>query len=167
VSDDSSVCAGIVEVSEYKMYEMDQSVERIAWDGLLFAIIVGAQFRKPGIRFFTADELSQQLAFMSHPTGRLIAPHVHNPVPREVQFTQEVLFIRKGRLRVDFYDTEQQYLESRILGPGDVILLIQGGHGFEVLEEVEMIEVKQGPYVGEQDKTRFVGIDGSQAKLPD
>jgi mannose-6-phosphate isomerase-like protein (cupin superfamily) len=131
------------------------------------SIIVRAEFREPGIRFFTGDTLSQQLAFMAHPTGKLIAPHVHNPVPREVQFTQEVLFIRKGRLRVDFYDTEQHYLESRVLGAGDVILLIQGGHGFEVLEEVEMIEVKQGPYVGEQDKTRFVGIDGSQVKLPD
>jgi len=71
------------------------------------------------------------------------------------------------RLRVDFYDTEQHYLESRVLRPGDVILLIQGGHGFEVLEDVEMIEVKQGPHVGDQDKTRFVGIDGSQVKLPD
>jgi mannose-6-phosphate isomerase-like protein (cupin superfamily) len=142
-------------------------VERISWNGIAMSIIVHAEFREGGIHFFTENTLSQQLAFMSHPTGKLIAPHVHNPVPREVQFTQEVLFIRKGRLRVDFYDADQRYLESRILGPGDVILLIQGGHGFEVLEEVEMIEVKQGPYVGEQDKTRFVGIDGSQAKLPE
>jgi mannose-6-phosphate isomerase-like protein (cupin superfamily) len=142
-------------------------VERISANGIAMSIIVHAEFREPGIHFFTENTLSQQLAFMSHPTGKMIAPHVHNPVSREVQFTQEVLFIRKGRLRVDFYDTEQHYLESRVLGAGDVILLIQGGHGFEVLEEVEMIEVKQGPYVGEQDKTRFVGIDGSQATLPD
>jgi mannose-6-phosphate isomerase-like protein (cupin superfamily) len=131
------------------------------------AIIVHGEFRTPGIHFFTENTLSQQLAFMSHPSGRLITPHLHNPVPREVRFTQEVLFIRKGRLRVDFYDTEQHYLESRVLRAGDVILLIQGGHGFEVLEELEMIEVKQGPYVGEQDKTRFVGIDRTQVKLPD
>jgi mannose-6-phosphate isomerase-like protein (cupin superfamily) len=143
------------------------SVERISANGVTMSIIVYSEFREDGIHFFTDHTLSQQLAFMSHPTGKLIAPHVHNPVPREVQFTQEVLFIRKGRLRVDFYDTEQHYLESRVLGAGDMILLIQGGHGFEVLEEVEMIEVKQGPYVGEQDKTRFVGIDGSQVKLPD
>jgi hypothetical protein len=141
-------------------------IERISTNGIDMSIIVHAGFRKPGIHFFTEGTLSQQLAFMSHPTGKLIAPHVHNPVPREVQFTQEVLFIRKGLLRVDFYDTEQHYLESRVLGAGDVILLIQGGHGFEVLEEVEMIEVKQGPYVGEQDKTRFLGINGSQAKVP-
>jgi mannose-6-phosphate isomerase-like protein (cupin superfamily) len=135
--------------------------------GQLIAIIVGHRFDQRGIHFFTEDALSQQLAFMRHPTGKRIEPHVHNPVPREVQFTQEVLFIRKGRLRVDFYDADQRYFESRILEPGDAILLIQGGHGFEVLDEVEMIEVKQGPYVGEQDKTRFVGIDRNQVKLPD
>jgi mannose-6-phosphate isomerase-like protein (cupin superfamily) len=141
-------------------------IEHIGNNGLVCAIIVRAEFREPGISFFTPDELSQQLAFMQHPAGKLIEPHVHNPVPRQVHYTQEVLVIRKGRLRVDFYDVDQEYLESRILGPGDVILLIQGGHGFEVLEDVEMIEVKQGPYVGEQDKTRFVGIDRCQVKLP-
>ena len=130
-------------------------------------MIIRSEFREQGIHFFTPNELSHQLAFMRHPSGKLIEPHVHNPVPREVQFTQEVLLIRKGKIRVDFYDTDQCYLESRVLGPGDVILLIQGGHGFEVLEEVEMIEVKQGPYVGERDKTRFVGIERSQVKFPD
>jgi hypothetical protein len=69
-----------------------------------------------------------------------------------------VLLIKRGRLRVDFYDDDQHYLESRILEAGDVILLATGGHGFEVLEEVEMIEVKQGPYAGDQDKTRFIGV---------
>src|SRR5437870_5514388 len=134
-------------------------VERISENGIAMSIIVHAAFREPGIHFFTENSLSQQLAFMSHPAGKLIAPHMHNPVPRKIRFTQEALFIRKGQLRVDFYDTEQRYLESRVVGAGDVILLIQGGHGFEVLEDIELIEVKQGPYVGEQDKTRFVGID--------
>jgi mannose-6-phosphate isomerase-like protein (cupin superfamily) len=123
-------------------------IERISIDGIELAVIVRSEFREHGIHFFTEDVLSQQLAFMRHPVGKLIQPHIHNPVPREVQFTQEVLFIRKGRLRVDFYDADQRYLESSVLRPGDVILLIQGGHGFEVLEEIEMIEVKQGPYVG-------------------
>ena len=139
--------------------------EEIRIDGKLCGIILRTEYNEPGIHFFTTNELSQQLAFMHHPTGKLIQPHVHNPVPREVQFTQEVLFIRRGRLRVDFYDADQRYLESRILGRGDVILLIEGGHGFEVLEEVEMIEVKQGPYVGERDKTRFSGIARHQVRL--
>jgi mannose-6-phosphate isomerase-like protein (cupin superfamily) len=144
---------------------MMSNVGRIFCGSDLLAMIIRADFCEQGIHFFTDNALSQQLAFMRHPTGKLIEPHVHNAVPREVQFTQEVLFIRRGRLRVDFYDADQRYLESRILYPGDVILLIQGGHGFKVLEEVEMIEVKQGPFVGERDKTRFLGIEQSQVKL--
>jgi mannose-6-phosphate isomerase-like protein (cupin superfamily) len=140
-------------------------VESIAHAGRQLALVVSGRFREPGIHFFTPADFSQQLAYMEHPTGRLIAPHVHNPVPREVQYTQEVLFIRKGRLRVDFYDHRRCYLRSRILEAGDVILLIEGGHGFEVLEDVEMIEVKQGPYAGEQDKTRFKGISRADVKV--
>ena len=102
---------------------------------------------------------------MHHPEKKVIDPHVHNPVLREVHYTQEVLFIRKGRLRVDFYNDGRVYLESRELGAGDVILLATGGHGFEVLEEIEMIEVKQGPYAGDADKTRFAGIDASKKEI--
>lgn len=137
--------------------KVEPGVEHIQSGSELLAIILSCRYREEGIRFFTPDEFSQQLAFMRHPAGKLIEPHVHNAVTREVQFTQEVLFVRKGKVRVDFYDAARRYLESRILGAGDVILLIQGGHGFEVLEELEMIEVKQGPYTGEGDKTRFEG----------
>nr|WP_241994182.1 hypothetical protein [Chroococcidiopsis cubana] len=130
-------------------------------------MIVSHKFQAPGIHFFTLGDFSQQLAYMRHPVGKIIPPHVHNPVKREVQYTQEVLLIKKGKLRVDFYNESQQYLESYILEAGDVILLIAGGHGFEVLEEIEMFEVKQGPYVGDLDKTRFVGIQTEQAQLAD
>lgn len=140
-------------------------VEYINNEDVLMAVIIRAEFAEPGIHFFTPGELSQQLAYMRHPAGKIIDPHVHNPVRREVQYTQEVLLIRRGRLRVDFYDGQQRYLESRILGAGDVILLAVGGHGFEVLEEIEMVEVKQGPYAGDSDKTRFVGIAAGNAKV--
>lgn len=140
-------------------------IKHITHHGQLLALIVSQQFSKPGIHFFTPDEFSQQLAYMQHPVGKVILPHVHRSVPREVQYTQEVLFLKRGKLRADFYNEQQQYLESHLLSAGDVILLITGGHGFEVLEEIEMIEVKQGPYLGEQDKTRFVGITSEQAKL--
>jgi mannose-6-phosphate isomerase-like protein (cupin superfamily) len=126
----------------------------------LLAIIIPAAYRSEGIQFFTPDDYSQQLAFMCHPAGKEIAPHVHNVVKRDVHLTQEVLVIRTGRLRVDFFDDGQNYLFSHILAAGDVILLSGGGHGFEVLEEVEMYEIKQGPYLGEADKTRFKGEIG-------
>lgn len=140
-------------------------VENINYNGKLLAIIIKSGFKEKGIHFFTQNDLSQQLAYMNHPSGKIIEPHVHNPVPREVQYTQEVLFIKSGKIRVDFYDEGQKYLESRILEGGDVILLATGGHGFEVLEEIEMIEVKQGPYVGEEDKKRFTGIANEEIKI--
>ena len=141
-------------------------VEQITHLGQLLAIVVSHRFNEPGIEFFTPDEFSQQLAFMRHPAGKVIQPHVHNPVPRQVTFTQEVLFIKRGKLRVDFYSDHQNYLESRVLEANDTILLITGGHGFEVLEEVEMLEVKQGPYVGDRDKTRFNGTPSCHVPRP-
>ena len=146
---------------------MISDLEFIETSGKTLAIIVYAGFDKPGIEFFTPASLSQQLAYMHHPAGKVIEAHVHNPVPRTVQFTQETLFIRRGRIRVDFFNEAQDYLESRVLGQGDVIMLISGGHGFEVLEEIEMIEVKQGPYAEDRDKTRFEGISAQQAIIKD
>jgi mannose-6-phosphate isomerase-like protein (cupin superfamily) len=133
-------------------------IEEIKHNDTLLAIIIRRDFARDGIHFFTPDEFSQQLAYMSHPAGKVIPAHVHNPVERTVHFTKEVLFIRKGRLRVDFYTEAQEYLESRILEGGDVILLSEGGHGFQALDDLQMFEVKQGPYTGEGDKTRFEGI---------
>lgn len=140
-------------------------IEKIIHNDKLLAIIIPGNFTKDGIHFFTSNDLSQQLAYMKHPEGKIIEPHVHNPVPREVHYTQEVLFLKRGKLRVDFYDETQNYLYSRILNSGDVILLATGGHGFEVIEEIEMIEVKQGPYAGEEDKTRFAGISAEKIKF--
>ena len=131
----------------------------------LLAIIIKNDYKADGVDFITSNELSQQVAYMHHPVGKIIQPHVHNLVQRSVVMTQEVLFIKKGKLRVDFYDDYKDYLESRILTEGDTILMVSGGHGFEVLEELEMIEVKQGPYVGEQDKTRFESIGEKELNI--
>lgn len=141
----------------------ESGLDRVEHDGQLLALIVRNDFAAEGIRFFTPSDFSQQLAHMSHPAGKVIEPHTHNPVRREVIHTQEVLFLKRGKLRVDFYGADQKYAESRLLGPGDVILLVSGGHGFEAIEDLEMIEVKQGPFLGDVDKTRFDGI-GPEAR---
>jgi len=133
-------------------------IEQITHQGRTLAMLLRTAYKADGIQFFTPNDFSQQLAYMNRPEGYVIAPHVHNAVPREVQFTKEVLFIKSGKVRVDFYDDAQSYLESRILNPGDVVLLAFGGHGFEMLEASEIIEVKQGPYAGEADKTRFAPV---------
>jgi hypothetical protein len=133
-------------------------INEIKINGSTLAIIISSKFQKDGIEFFTPNDFSQQLAYMKRPKDYVIAPHVHNPVKREVLFTKEVLFIKSGKVRVDFYDEEKNYLESKIITTGDVILLAFGGHGFEMLEESEIIEVKQGPYAGETDKVRFAPV---------
>lgn len=142
-------------------------VERVIHQatGNVLAIILRVSYKKEGIHFFTPDSFSQQLGYMNRPQGYVIPPHVHNPVPREVEFTREVLFIKSGRVRVDFYDDDQIYFESHILNRGDVILLAFGGHGFEMLESSEVIEVKQGPYEGEADKTHFKFVDTNQLRI--
>ncbi|MBS1640278.1 MAG: hypothetical protein JSR12_09470 [Bacteroidetes bacterium] len=134
-------------------------IEKIYNNHLLLSIIIRKSFEKNGIEFFTNDNDSQQLGYMNRPKDYVIPPHRHNLVPREVHLTQEVLFIKSGKVRVDFFNNEQLYIKSTILYAGDVILLADGGHGFKMLEQSELIEVKQGPYCGEQDKIRFTPID--------
>lgn len=131
-------------------------VERIENQGEEMAIIIRSNYSEEGIHFLTPDNYSQQLAYMHHKAGHQIIPHFHNMVSRTVHYTQEVLVIRKGRVKVNFYNTDKEGVADTILNAGDVILLCSGGHGFEILEETEMIEIKQGPYVGENDKTRFI-----------
>ena len=137
-------------------------VEEVKKKEKLLAMIIRSNYQCEGVDFITPNEYSQQVAYMHHPTGKVIDAHVHNLVYRNVVFAQEVLIIKKGILRVDFYDEYEDYLESRDLYAGDIILLVSGGHGFKVIEEVEMVEVKQGPYSGEQDKKRFIGVKDSE-----
>lgn len=137
-------------------------IEKVEKKNRLLAMIIRNEYQCEGVDFITPSEYSQQVAYMHHQTGKDIDAHVHNMVHRNVMLTQEVLFIKKGILRVDFYDEYEDYLESRNLYAGDIILLVSGGHGFHVVEEVEMIEVKQGPYSGDQDKKRFQGVDENQ-----
>ncbi len=140
-------------------------IEKVEHINSILAFIIRSNFNAEGIHFFTPNDFSQQLAYMNRPKGYIISPHVHNPVVREVLYTKEVLFIKSGKVRVDFYDDEKEYLESRVLLTGDVILLAFGGHGFEMIEESEIIEVKQGPYAGEEDKVRFDPVSDDLIKL--
>ena len=134
-------------------------VEKIIIDDQLYSIILRSGFQTEGIKFFTDNSYSQQLGYMKRDNGFIIPPHRHKSVERKVLLTQEVLFIKSGKLRVDFYNDSQVYIQSRILNKGDVVLLALGGHGFEMLEDCEIIEVKQGPYFGEEDKVRFEQVE--------
>jgi len=142
-----------------------EPLERVEYNGQLLGVIIRTEFKKDGIAFFTPDDFSQQLGYMNRPKEYLIPPHVHNLVERKVDLTQEVLFVKSGKVRVDFYDNDKNYLESHILVKGDIVLLAHGGHGFKMIEPTEMIEVKQGPYCGEMDKVRFEAVDDTKVVL--
>ena len=137
--------------------EGDAGVEHIHTLGgeVLLAIVISVAQRPRGISFVTDDESAHQIGVLNWPEGHLIDAHIHNPLTRTIDSTQEVLFIRSGRVRMDLYDMEKNYQCSRELVSGDTVFLVAGGHGFEILEDADIVEVKQGPYLGEGEKTRF------------
>jgi hypothetical protein len=141
-------------------------IEKIYHKKKLYALIVRARFRKKkGISFFTPSETNQQFGYMKHGNGYIIKPHKHKKRATKIFYTTEVIIIFKGSLRVDFYDQKQKYLFSKIIKKKDIIMLVHGGHGFKVLKNVEMLEVKQGPYSIEKDKVKFTEIDEKKIKI--
>ena len=136
-------------------------MEQVLYENELLSIIIRSKYSDEGIKFFTPENFSQQVGYMLREKDYVIDPHIHNLVLREVFLTQEVLFIKSGKVRIDFYTNNKDYIYSTIVEKGDVVLLASGGHGLKMLEKSEIIEVKQGPYCGDLDKTRFSPIDDS------
>lgn len=130
-------------------------IEYIDIEGVVCSIIVRSDYSIKGIKFFTQESDTMQIGQMGRPKGYIITPHIHKPVTRTVELTKEVLLIKKGKVKVDFYDDNCAHYTSRILYAGDVVLLATSGHGFEMLEDSEILEIKQGPYAGDHDKFRF------------
>lgn len=122
-------------------------IEKIQTENTLIAIIIRNNFSKDGASFVTDNKLTQQLAAMSYKKDHKITPHYHQTWTRTVDTTMEAIIIKSGKLRVDFYSQTGSYFQSKLLEEKDLILLVTGGHGFKVIEDVEMIEVKQGPFV--------------------
>ena len=141
-------------------------IEKILHKKRLFALIIRRQFRKKsGINFFTSKEATQQFGFMKHKKNHIIKPHKHNKRLTKILRTTEVILLLKGTLRVDFYNDKYKYLFSKKINERDIIMLIHGGHGFKVLKNVEMIEVKQGPYSLASDKIKFKTVDEKKIKF--
>jgi len=132
-----------------------EGIREITKDGQIYAIILKKECDRPGVNFLTPDEFSQQLGLLQHDKGKVIDRHRHKLVKREIFHTQEVLVILSGRIQVELYDDERRHLETFILEGGDSILLARGGHRIVVLEPSKIIEVKQGPYAGFDDKEYF------------
>ncbi len=132
----------------------------------MLALIVRGKYRgKKGIRFFTPESATQQFGYMKHNRKHIIKPHLHQKRLTKILSTTEVILVMKGVLRVDFYNQKKRYLYSKILKKDDIIMLVHGGHGFKVLKNVEMLEIKQGPYSISKDKVKFENIDENNIKI--
>ncbi len=134
---------------------MSRACEKIQKGGQVFAIVIRRNFSKPGVHFFTPGEFSQQLGMLVHGRGKVVDRHRHKLVRREILRTQEVLVILSGKVKIQIFDDEGSLLRTLILKQGDSILLATGGHRVEVLEKARILEVKQGPYAGFDDKEYF------------
>ena len=130
------------------------------------ALIVRGKYRKKkGITFFTPNESTQQFGYMKHKKEYIIKPHLHKKRMTKIYYTTEVILILKGILRVDFYTQTKKYLFSKVLKDKDIIMLVSGGHGFKVLKNLEMLEIKQGPYNLIKDKIKFENIAEKNVKV--
>tara|TARA_Y100000992_G_C21237751_1_gene479066 strand:+ start:336 stop:770 length:435 start_codon:yes stop_codon:yes gene_type:complete len=141
-------------------------IEKIIHKKKMLALIVRGKYRnKKGIHFFTPENATQQFGYMKHKKKHIIKPHLHQKRLTKILSTTEVILIMKGVLRVDFYNQKKKYLYSKILKKNDIIMLVHGGHGFKVLKNVEMLEIKQGPYSISKDKVKFENIDENNIKI--
>ena len=132
-----------------------EHVEHITWNGKALAYIIRAEIDPRETTFMTPGDFKQQVGFIVYPAGSEIPRHVHRPVERRLEETSEVLIVRKGRCEVDFYGDDRNLVAARNLRAGDILILVAGGHGFRILEDTVLIEVKQGPYTGVQERERF------------
>ena len=141
-------------------------IEKVLHKNKLFALIVRGKFRKKsGKNFFTSKKATQQFGYMKHKKNHIIKPHNHNKRLTKILSTTEVILLLKGVLRVDFYDNKEEYLFSKIIKEKDIIMLVHGGHGFKVLKNVEMVEIKQGPYSLSSDKIKFDKVNEKEIKI--
>ncbi|TKX30169.1 hypothetical protein CQA38_00570 [Campylobacter sp. MIT 12-5580] len=102
-----------------------------------------------GLNFFSQDEEFIQVGTWGYNKGKKLLAHIHNEVERKVYWTQEVLFIKKGSIKVRVYNTNAQFLEEFIAQAGDILIMLRGGHGYDILEDgTKVVEIKNGPYVG-------------------
>jgi len=132
-----------------------EHVEQIASGSKVLAYIFRSEINPDKTTFLTPSDLKQQVGFIVYPAGGVIKRHVHRPLERHLIGTSEVLIVRRGRCEIDIYDDERKLVASRQLRPGDIMLMVGGGHGFRMLEDTVLLEVKQGPYTGIDEKEHF------------
>ena len=130
-------------------------VENITWQDVPLAYIIRSQLNPTQTTFVTPPQFKQQVGFVVYPAGGEIQRHVHRALERHLVGTSEVLILRQGRCEIDIYNNERELVATRELRQGDIMLMVDGGHGFRMIEDTVFLEVKQGPYTGIDEKERF------------
>jgi hypothetical protein len=130
-------------------------VEEIVWMGRPLSYIIRRELTPSATTFLTPPEFTHQLGFVVYPAGGEVKAHLHRSLERKIKGTSEVLLVKKGRCEVDIYDNSKELVATRELREGDILLLVDGGHGFRTLEDTVFVEIKQGPYTGLDEKERF------------
>jgi hypothetical protein len=130
-------------------------IETIAHNGVTLAYVLRCASLPDRTTYWTPDDATLQVGHVVYPADSDIPRHAHLPVERSIVGTGEVLLVQRGRCDVDIYDDDRQLVTKRELHVGDILIAVSGGHGFHVLEDTVLLEVKQGPYAGGNDKERF------------
>ena len=130
-------------------------LEKICWHDRPLAFIIRAELVPVQTAFLTPADFGQQVGLVVYPKGGEIARHVHRPIERRLVGTSEVLVVRQGRCEIDIYNDDRELVATRELRAGDITILVNGGHGFRMQEDTILLEVKQGPYTGLDEKDRF------------
>jgi uncharacterized protein with PhoU and TrkA domain len=132
-----------------------EAVEKFVSNGQYLAYIIRREINPDNTMFLTPPDFKQQLGFVVYPAGGEIKRHEHRPIERRLVGTSEVLVVQRGRCEIDIYNDNRELVATRELRPGDVMLMVGGGHGFRMLEDTVFLEIKQGPYTGIDEKERF------------
>ncbi len=127
-------------------------MDPITCDGSVLAYVIRGMLTPEKTVFPTPPDLELQVGFVVYQAGGVIAPHRHVPITRNIDRTCEVIVVRKGRCEVDIYNVERQVVATRELTTGDLVIIVSGGHGFRMVEDTILLEVKQGPYHGLDEK---------------
>jgi hypothetical protein len=126
------------------------SVETVEHGGVRYAEIVWADTSVRTTTFFSPPESSFQFGLLAHEAGFVEPPHYHKPFTREIQDLQQMFVVQRGVVAVDLYSDGGERIREIILRAGDAIVLIHGVHAIRVLEDMQCISVKQGPFLGSE-----------------
>lgn len=130
-------------------------IEKIVFRGKVLAYIISRKRKPENTTFVTPPTSNLQVGFVVYQKNKSIPPHIHKRVIRHLHHTEEVLVVEKGNCIIDIYNDKKKQIASYSLHQGDIVILVGGGHGFRMLEDTRLLEIKQGPYTGLVEKERF------------